>query len=79
LDLSLAAIFNEKLWLGIMHRFGDSFGGFVQFQVTPQFKAGLAYDQTVSQLASYNAGSYELMLSYDFIFKKDGIRSPRFF
>lgn len=79
LDLSLAAIYREKLWLGVMHRISDSFGAFVQYQVTPQFKLGVAYDQSVTRLAGFNKGTYELMVSYDFVFKKEGIRSPRYF
>lgn len=79
IDASVAAIYRKKLWLGLMYRWADSFGGFVQFQITPQFKAGLAYDQTITELAGYNKGTYEALLSYDFIFKKDGIRSPRYF
>lgn len=79
IDVSLAAIYAEKLWLGIMHRWQDSFGGFVQYQITPQFKAGLAYDQTVTELAGFNKGTYEILLSYDLLFKKSGIRSPRYF
>jgi type IX secretion system PorP/SprF family membrane protein len=78
-DLSLAVIYNEKLWLGLTHRFGDSFGGSVQFQIFPQFKAGLAYDFNTTALTSYNVGSFEVLLSYDFVFKKEGIRSPRYF
>lgn len=78
-DLSAAAIYNEKLWLGLTHRFGDSFGAFVQYQVTPQFKAGIAYDQTITKLASYNVGSYEILLSYDFYWKDKGVKSPRYF
>jgi len=79
IDLSAAFIYREKLWLGLMHRWADSFGAFIQYQITPQFKAGFAYDQTITKLASYNLGSYELMLSYDFVFKKKGLRSPRYF
>lgn len=79
IDLSAAAIYNQKLWLGLMHRWGDSFGAFVQYQVTPQFKAGIAYDHTINDLASYNSGTYEVLLSYDFLFKKPGVRSPRYF
>ena len=79
IDLSAAAIYNEKLWLGLMHRWADSFGAFVQYQVTPQFKAGIAYDQTITDLVGYNKGTYEILLSYDFVFKKAGIRSPRYF
>lgn len=78
-DLSAAAIYNEKLWLGLTHRFGDSFGTFVQYQISPQFKAGIAYDQTITQLASYNVGSYEVLLSYDFYWKDKGVKSPRYF
>ncbi len=79
IDLSLAGIYNEKVWLGLMTRFGDSFGAFVQYQITPQFKAGFAYDYTLTELTNYNSGTYELLLSYDFTFKKSGIRSPRYF
>lgn len=78
-DLSAAAIYNEKLWLGLTHRFGDSFGAFVQYQLTQQFKVGLAYDQTITELASYNAGTYEVLLSYDFYWKDKGVKSPRYF
>lgn len=79
IDLSVAGIYNETLWLGVMHRWADSFGAFVQYQITPQFKVGCAYDQTVTALRSYNSGTYEILLSYDFVFENDGIRSPRYF
>lgn len=78
-DLSAAGIYNEKLWLGLTHRFGDSFGAFVQYQISPQFKAGIAYDQTMTDLASYNVGTYEVLLSYDFYWKDKGVKSPRYF
>ena len=78
-DLSAAAIYNERLWLGLTHRFGDSFGAFVQYQISPQFKAGIAYDQTMTELASYNVGTYEILLSYDFYWKDKGVKSPRYF
>lgn len=79
LDISAAAIYRQKLWLGLMHRLEDSFGAFVQYQISPQFKAGIAYDQTITQLSGYNSGTYEILLSYDFVFKKGGIISPRYF
>jgi len=79
LDLSAALIYKQSVWFGLTHRFGDSFGAFFQYQFTPQFKAGLAYDQTISALSGFNQGTYEVLLSYDFVFKKEGIRSPRYF
>ena len=79
LDISCAAIFSQKFWLGLTYRLQDSFGAFVQYQITPQFKAGIAYDQTITRLSGFNHGTYELLLSYDFVFKKNGIISPRYF
>ena len=79
IDMSLAAIYSETLWLGLMHRWEDSFGAFVQYQIAPQFKAGIAYDQTVTEIARFNKGTYEILLSYDFVFKKSGLISPRYF
>lgn len=79
LDASIAAIIHEKLWIGGMYRLNAAFGAFVQVQCTPQFKVGLASDFGTQKLRSYNNGTFELMASYDFVFKKHGVRSPRYF
>lgn len=79
IDASVAGIYNEKFWIGAMYRLNAAFGAFVQFQLTPQFKLGLASDFGVQKLRNYNYGTFELMASYDFTFKKKGIRSPRYF
>lgn len=79
LDLTASMLYREKLWFGIAHRFGDSFGALIQFQVSPQLRLGYSFDQTISKFSSYNSGSHEIMFSYDFIFKKDKIISPRYF
>lgn len=78
-DLSATFIYVDKWWLGVMHRWQDSFGAFVQFQLTEQFKAGLAYDYTATELTNYNSGTFEVLLNYDLRFKDNGIRSPRYF
>lgn len=79
IDVSAAFIYTEKIWLGVMHRVQDALGVFIQYQLTPQFKLGLAYDYSITELAGVNKGTYEALLSYDFTFKKKGIRSPRYF
>lgn len=79
LDLTASLLYREKFWFGIGHRFGDSFGALIQFQATQQLRLGYSFDKTISKLASYNSGSHEIMFSYDFIFKKDKIISPRYF
>jgi type IX secretion system PorP/SprF family membrane protein len=79
IDLSTAAIFAEKFWMGVNYRYDAAVGVFTQFQITPQFKMGLASDFGIKELRNYNDGTFELMASYDFVFKKQGIRSPRYF
>jgi type IX secretion system PorP/SprF family membrane protein len=78
-DMSLAGIYNDKFWIGGMYRLNAAFGAFVQFQFSPQFKAGLASEFGTQKLSTYNQGTFEILLSYDFVFKKQGIRSPRYF
>lgn len=78
-DLSANFLFNERFWVGLGHRFGDSFTAMIQYQFTQQFKVGYAYDLTISKLARYNSGSHEIMVSYDFNFDKTKRLSPRYF
>jgi type IX secretion system PorP/SprF family membrane protein len=79
IDISAAGIYREKIWLGAMYRLNAAFGVFAQYQITPQFKVGVASDFGTQALRNYNYGTFEMMLSYDFVFKKEGIRSPRYF
>ncbi len=78
-DLTANFLLDDKLWLGAMYRFGDAMGILASYQLTDQLRAGYSYDYTLSELQSYNGGSHEFMLSYDFFFKNDKILSPRFF
>lgn len=79
IDASVAAIYREKVWLGAMYRLNAAFGVFAQFQISPQFKLGLASDFGTQAIRNYNYGTFEIMMSYDFVFKKEGLRSPRYF
>lgn len=79
IELTGTFIFFDTFWLGGMYRFGDSVGGFVQFQISPQIKLGYAYDLTQSKLRNYNNGTHEVLVSYDLAFSRKKILSPRFF
>lgn len=78
-DASITTIFKDKFWFGAMYRLGAAYGIFTQFMVNDQFKIGIASDFGTQALKNYNSGTFEMMLSYDFNFKKKGIRSPRYF
>ena len=79
IDASLAAIYNDKLWIGGTYRLDAAIGAFVQYQISEQFRLGVATDFGTQALRNYNAGTFELLLSYDFSFSKEGVRSPRYF
>ncbi len=71
--------FAEKFWLGAMYRFNDAVGGIFQLQVNDQFRFGYSYDFNTSALRKYNGGSHEIMLTYDFIYRRANIKTPRYF
>jgi type IX secretion system PorP/SprF family membrane protein len=79
IDFSAAGIYYDKLWIGTMYRLNAAYGVFSQYQINPQFRIGLATDFSATQVRKYNYGTFEVMLSYDFRYNKQGIRSPRYF
>ena len=89
LDLNATFIFMEKFWGGVSYRLGgestkgigESIDLLVQYQVSPMFRAGVAYDFTLSNLKDYSSGTAEIQLSYCFQPKKKNQRltNPRFF
>lgn len=79
MDLSLAGIFNDKLWIGAMNRWNAAAGGFIQYQISRQFRLGLASEYGMTPIRSYNNGTFEVLMSYDFNYKKTDVKSPRYF
>ncbi|NND79404.1 MAG: type IX secretion system membrane protein PorP/SprF, partial [Maribacter sp.] len=57
------------------------FSGMVGFQLNESFLIGMAYDKEITELgnATFNNGSFEVILRYDFIKTKGYLKSPRFF
>ncbi|WKB82034.1 type IX secretion system membrane protein PorP/SprF [Cellulophaga lytica] len=80
-DLSANFMFNDKFILGGAYRWSAAFSGMFGFQVSEDFMIGLAYDKETTELGStsFNDGSFEVMLRYDFIKTKKNLKSPRFF
>lgn len=79
IDLSAQFLIYDRLWLGGMYRFGDSVGALMQIQVSNQIKVGYSYDVSINELRTYNRGTHEIMVSYDFNFGKGRVTSPRYF
>jgi len=79
LDVSVAGIYAERFYIGALYRLDAAVGAFVQYQISKQFKLGFATDFGTQEIRNYNYGTFEAMLSYDFIYKNSGVRSPRYF
>lgn len=78
-DVTAAAIFNEKFFLGASYRIDDAVGGFLDVQLFDGFRAGYAYEYPISDIRPYTSGSHEVLLIYEFRFKNTRYKSPRFF
>lgn len=78
-DVNANFLYREKIWFGAMYRVGNSFGLMGQYRITDQFRAGYAFDLTTTKIGAYNAGTHEIMLSYDLRFVKGRTISPRYF
>ncbi|AWI25161.1 PorP/SprF family type IX secretion system membrane protein [Flavobacterium pallidum] len=79
LDLSLNALFIEKFEIGATYRVDDSFGGMVNYAITPNLRIGYAYDHIISDLKTVTTSSHEIILLFDLNFPKKVSRSPRYF
>ncbi|MBT8301702.1 MAG: type IX secretion system membrane protein PorP/SprF [Maribacter sp.] len=81
IDLSANFMFNDKFILGAAYRWDAAFSGMVGFQLNESFLIGMAYDKEITELgnATFNNGSFEVILRYDFIKTKGYLKSPRFF
>lgn len=79
LDLNLNVFFYERFWIGAGYRVGDAVIANIMYHFSPKFRAGYAYDYTLSKLGGYNTGSHEIMLNYDLDFLGKGFKTPRRF
>lgn len=78
-DLSANFMFNNAVSLGVAYRTSDSVSGLASIQITPQFNVGYSYDYTTTELQNYNSGTHEIMLRFELVSRKKGLKSPRFF
>ena len=79
IDLTAHLLFYNRLWLGAMYRVGDAVGAMMQLQVTNQLKVGYAYDVSANDLSTFNNGTHEILIGWEFNFGREKVRSPRYF
>lgn len=80
-DISANFLFNEKFYAGAAYRWDAAVSALAGFQLSDQLMLGLAYDRETTELGnqSFNDGSFELFLRYEFRKVDKKVLSPRFF
>lgn len=80
-DVTATFVFFDKFNVGAMYRTDDSFGLLAGLNVTDQLSVGYSFDwSTGIKTGTYNNGSHEIMIRYDFDFiSRKKIKSPRNF
>lgn len=79
LDVSTNFLYDQKFEIGATYRLQDSFGGMVNYAITPSIRVGYAYDHVLSDLKIVAQSSHEIILLFDVNFPKKVSRSPRYF
>lgn len=78
-EITLSAIYDDMFWFGLLYRHNDAIGALASVQINNQIRIGYAYDYSILSLSSYQSGSHEIILSYDFNIAKSDFASPRYF
>lgn len=78
-DLSANFLFAERFWLGCAYRYGAGAIAITSLQINDQFRVGYSYDMGFSNIAGRFGGAHEFMISYDPVFTRERVRSPRYF
>jgi type IX secretion system PorP/SprF family membrane protein len=79
MDLNASFQLFGSFWLGASYRTEKAVSFMTEFNLTDNMKIGYSYDIWFNQLQSYNKGSHEIRLSFDFDVFKRRMLSPRYF
>lgn len=78
-DISSNFMYQEKFILGAAYRWDAAVSLLAGFQVTDRIMLGYSYDFDTTELRTYNSGSHEIILRFEFLSRYNVDLSPRFF
>lgn len=79
LDINTNLYIKDILSVGIQYRTSAAMAAMAEVQISPQVRMGYSYDRSTTKLVKFNSGSHELMLRYEFGFKKGKVASQKYF
>ena len=78
-DLNATLWIKEIIAIGAEYRTNADISAMMELKVSPRVSIGYAFDRSTTNLRTYNSGSHEFMLRYEFSFDRNKILSPRYF
>jgi type IX secretion system PorP/SprF family membrane protein len=78
LDINASFLFANTFWLGASYRTEKAISLMTEINISQNFRIGYSYDIWLNELKTYNKGSHEIRLSYDFNVKRRML-TPRYF
>ncbi len=80
-DVSASLLLYDKFIIGGGYRWDAAVSGILGFQLSDSMLIGFAYDRETTELGntSFNDGSYEVLIRYEFFKKYNRMITPRFF
>lgn len=80
-DLSANFLYREKFSFGAAYRWSAAVSALIGYQLSDQLLVGMSYDRETTALGAttFNDGSFEIFLRYDFISRIGKAVTPRFF
>lgn len=78
-DLNATLWIKEMFAIGAEYRTNADISAQMELKVSPRVSIGYAFDKSTTSLRTYNSGSHEFMLRYEFSFDRNKILSPRYF
>jgi type IX secretion system PorP/SprF family membrane protein len=78
-DVNATFFFAKVLGVGVGYRTSDALVFMLEYQSLRRFRAGYAFDLTLSPLRTTTTGSHELMIGLDLGWGKSNFMTPRYF
>lgn len=77
-DLNISALVHKFWWIGMSFRNLNSLVFLTEFNITDYLRMGYSFDLSLNELRTYNNGSHEIFIGFDFTTGKNENISPRY-
>jgi len=78
-DLNASVLFGNVFWVGTSYRTAKAVTFMTEFKISNRWKLGYSYDLYLNELQSFNYGSHEIRLGFEFPLFESRMRTPRYF